>query len=143
MKHFSRLLIYNSYNVNERLLIYYKKYKCNKKHKFNTIRKNYSFRLPTMKSLNAVPLNISDTNCGPLVGVQLFQNLGGSILFVIHKKVIFLVFIYMVQFCTCISVTPCIQKCLSHHSCNRKCYDNAESLTSALYMSAVTTKPLH
>ena len=31
------------YNVNERLLIYYKKYKFNKKHKFNTIRKNYSF----------------------------------------------------------------------------------------------------
>ena len=29
MKHFSRLLIYNSYNVNERLLIYYKKYKFN------------------------------------------------------------------------------------------------------------------
>ena len=43
MKHFSRLLIYNSYSVNERLLIYYKKYKFNKKHKFNTIRKNYSF----------------------------------------------------------------------------------------------------
>ena len=43
MKHFSRLLIYNSYNVDERLLIYYKKYKFNKKHKFNTIRKNYSF----------------------------------------------------------------------------------------------------
>ena len=35
---FSRLLIYDSYNVNERLLIYYKKYKFNKKHKFNTIR---------------------------------------------------------------------------------------------------------
>ena len=43
MKHFSRLLNYNSYNVNERLLIYYKKDKFNKKYKFNTIRKNYSF----------------------------------------------------------------------------------------------------
>ena len=31
-KHFSRILIYNSYSVNERLLIYYKKYKFNKKH---------------------------------------------------------------------------------------------------------------
>ena len=31
MKHYSRLLIYNSYNVNERFLIYYKKYKFNKK----------------------------------------------------------------------------------------------------------------
>ena len=40
---FSRLLIYNSYNVNERLLIYFKKYKFDKKHKLNTIRKNYSF----------------------------------------------------------------------------------------------------
>ena len=28
--------------------------------------------------------------------------------FVIRKKVIFLIFIYMVQFCTGISVTPCI-----------------------------------
>ena len=44
MKIFSRLFIYNSYNVSERLLIYYKKYKFNKKkHKFNTIRKNDSF----------------------------------------------------------------------------------------------------
>ena len=33
--------------------------------------------LPTMKSLNAVPLNISDTNYSPLVRVQLFQKLGG------------------------------------------------------------------
>ena len=40
---FSRLLIYNSYKVNKRLLIYYKKYIFNKKHKFSTIRKNYSF----------------------------------------------------------------------------------------------------
>ena len=38
-----RILIYNSYTVNERLLIYYKNYKFYKKHKFNTIRKNYSF----------------------------------------------------------------------------------------------------
>ena len=64
MKHFSRLLIYNSYNVNERLLIYYKKYKFNKKHKINLIQyeKITHLHLPTMKSLNAVLLNISDTN---------------------------------------------------------------------------------
>ena len=44
MKHFSRLLIYDSYDVNERLLIYYKKYKFNKKN-INSIQyeKNKSF----------------------------------------------------------------------------------------------------
>ena len=50
------------------------------------------------------------TRTSPLVKVQLFQKLGGWMLFVILKKVIYLVFIYMVQFCTCISVTPCIYK---------------------------------
>ena len=29
-------------------------------------------------------------------------------LFAILKKVIFLVFMYMVQFCNCISVAPCV-----------------------------------
>ena len=43
MKHFLRLLIYNSYNINEILLIYYKNTNLTKKHKFNTLRKNYSF----------------------------------------------------------------------------------------------------
>ena len=43
MKHFSKLLICNSYNVNERLLIYYKITNLTKKHKFNTIGKNDSF----------------------------------------------------------------------------------------------------
>ena len=58
-KTFLRLLICNSYNVNKRLLIYYKKYKLIF---FNTIRKNTHLHLPTIKSLNAVPLNTSDTN---------------------------------------------------------------------------------
>ena len=41
---FSRLLIYNSYNVAIRKITHLlQKYKFNKKHKFNTIRKNYSF----------------------------------------------------------------------------------------------------
>ena len=57
----SRLLISNSFNVNERLLIYYKNYKFNKKKKLIQCEKITHLHLPTMKSLNALPLSISGT----------------------------------------------------------------------------------
>ena len=109
MKHFSRLLIYNSYNVNKRLLNYYKKYKFNKKHKFNSYntKKNTHLDLYNEIIKRGAAEHITH-ELVPLFRVQLFQKLGGKMLFVILKKKIFLVFIYMVQFCTCISVTPCI-----------------------------------
>ena len=53
-------------------------------------------------------------------------------LFVIPKNVIFLVFIYMVQFCTHISVTPCINKCMLKNfdrTCLKFYFSSLEALT--------------
>ena len=78
MKHSSRLLIYNSYNENERLLIYYKKYKFNNKHKFNTIQKIYSFTFTCNEIIKrGAAERTYKTQTSPIVRVQLFQKLGG------------------------------------------------------------------
>ena len=87
MKHFSRLLIYNSYNVNKRLLNYYKKYKFNKKHKFNSYntKKNTHLHLYNEIIKRGAAEHITH-ELVPLFRVQLFQKLGGKMLLVILKK---------------------------------------------------------